>query len=93
MDNDGDGKIDLADIDCKWSSEQVSSQRGLCSDGQDNDNDKKIDSKDEDCFHPSKTAGTVADTAKTRSAKKTTIPQAQNLLRSICSQVLLLLHS
>ena len=97
LDNDGDGKTDLADIDCKWSSEQESSQRGLCSDGQDNDNDGVIDSDDEDCFHPSKTAGAV-DTVTLQAqkttlrlqAQKTTIPQASNLPRSICSQVLLL---
>ena len=29
LDNDGDGKIDLADVDCKWSSEQESSRARL----------------------------------------------------------------
>jgi hypothetical protein len=58
LDNDGDGRTDLADVDCKYSSEQESSQRGLCSDRRDNDRDGKIDSDDEDCFHPSGTAGT-----------------------------------
>ncbi len=53
IDNDGDGRTDLADVDCKWSSELVSSQRGLCSDNKDNDGDGLKDSKDEDCFHAS----------------------------------------
>jgi hypothetical protein len=69
-DNDGDGRIDLADVDCKWSSEQVSSQRGLCSDTIDNDNDRRIDSRDEDCSHPSRTAS-AEDTAETASAEDT----------------------
>jgi hypothetical protein len=70
LDNDADGRIDLADFDCKWSSEQESSQRGLCSDGLDNDNDKVIDSNDEDCSHPSRTAG-AEDTAETAGAEDT----------------------
>jgi hypothetical protein len=67
FDNDGDGKTDLADVDCKYSSEQESSQRGLCSDRRDNDGDGPRDSDDEDCFHPSGTAGTEdnAETAGT----------------------------
>ena len=68
LDNDGDGKTDLADVDCKYSSEQESSQRGLCSDGKDNDNDGKIDSDDKDCFHSTTTAGAV-DTAETAGAE------------------------
>ena len=67
-DNDADGRIDIADTDCKWSSEQESSQRGLCSDGLDNDDDGVIDSDDEDCSHPSRTAG-ATDTAETASAE------------------------
>jgi hypothetical protein len=70
LDNDGDGRTDLADVDCKYSSEQESSQRGLCSDRRDNDRDGKIDSDDEDCFHPSGTAGAV-DTAETAGAVDT----------------------
>ena len=69
LDNDGDGRTDVADVDCKYSSEQESSQRGLCSDRQDNDNDTRIDSDDEDCFHPSGTAGAV-DTAETAGAEE-----------------------
>jgi hypothetical protein len=65
VDNDGDGKVDLADIDCKWSSEQVSSERGLCSDNNDNDGDHKTDSKDPDCFHPSTNPSTTAGTLST----------------------------
>jgi hypothetical protein len=70
LDNDADGRIDIADTDCKWSSEQESSQRGLCSDGLDNDNDGVIDSNDEDCSHPSRTAG-AEDTADTAGAEDT----------------------
>jgi hypothetical protein len=70
LDNDADGRIDIADTDCKFSSEQESSQRGLCSDGLDNDDDGVIDSDDEDCFHSS---GTVSaeDTADTAGAEDT----------------------
>ena len=70
LDNDADGRIDIADTDCKWSSEQESSQRGLCSDGLDNDNDGVIDSDDEDCSHPSRTAG-AEDTGETAGAEDT----------------------
>jgi hypothetical protein len=76
VDNDGDGKIDLADVDCKWSSELVSSERGLCSDRQDNDGDGPRDSRDPDCFHPSTTAGAEEDTAETAGAEEDTAETA-----------------
>jgi hypothetical protein len=72
LDNDADGRIDVADTDCKFSSEQESSQRGLCSDGVDNDEDGVTDSDDEDCFHSSETAGAEdTDTAETAGAEDT----------------------
>jgi hypothetical protein len=76
FDNDGDGKTDLADVDCKWSSELVSSERGLCSDRQDNDRDGPRDSADEDCFHPSTTAGVEEDTAETAGVEEDTAETA-----------------
>ena len=92
MDNDGDRRIDIADTDCKWSSEQESTVHGLCSDGLDNDDDGEIDSDDEDCqINPLRLQ--AQKTPLRLQAQKTTIPQASNLPRSICSQVLLLLHS
>jgi hypothetical protein len=57
LDNDGDRRIDIADPDCQWASEEESTVHGLCSDGLDNDDDGEIDSDDEDCFQPSETAG------------------------------------
>jgi hypothetical protein len=68
VDNDGDNRIDIADTDCKWSSQQESSMRGLCSDGDDNDEDGDTDSDDEDCRQPGGSAGTL-DTAETASAE------------------------
>jgi hypothetical protein len=70
VDNDGDNRIDIADTDCKWSSQQESSMRGLCSDGLDNDDDgeNSIDSDDEDCRQPPGQAGTL-DTAETAGAE------------------------
>ena len=68
VDNDGDNRIDIADTDCKWSSQQESSMRGLCSDGLDNDDDGEIDSDDEDCRQPAETA-TAEDTAETATAE------------------------
>jgi hypothetical protein len=68
VDNDGDNRIDIADSDCKWSSQQESSMRGLCSDGLDNDDDGVIDSDDEDCRQPGESAGTL-DTGETASAE------------------------
>jgi hypothetical protein len=68
VDNDGDNRIDIADTDCKWSSQQESSMRGLCSDADDNDDDGFIDSDDEDCRQPAETAS-AEDTAETASAE------------------------
>jgi hypothetical protein len=68
VDNDGDNRIDIVDTDCKWSSQQESSMRGLCSDGLDNDDDGEIDSDDEDCRHLAETA-TAEDTAETATAE------------------------
>jgi hypothetical protein len=70
VDNDGDNRIDIADTDCKWSSQQESSMRGLCSDGLDNDDDGVIDSDDEDCRQPGETAS-AEDTGETASAEDT----------------------
>jgi hypothetical protein len=57
LDNDGDRRIDIADPDCQWTSEEESTVHGLCSDGLDNDDDGEIDSDDEDCFQPGETVG------------------------------------
>jgi hypothetical protein len=70
VDNDGDNRIDIADRDCKWSSQQESSMRGLCSDADDNDGDGFTDSDDEDCRQPAETAS-AEDTAETASAEDT----------------------
>jgi hypothetical protein len=72
LDNDGDNRIDTADTDCKWSSQQESSMRGLCSDGLDNDGDgvNSIDSDDADCKQPAGTAG-AAGTRETAGAAGT----------------------
>jgi hypothetical protein len=69
VDNDGDNRIDTADTDCKWSSQQESSMRGLCSDGLDNDDDGVIDSDDEDCRQPAETADAEDTTAETADAE------------------------
>jgi len=71
VDNDGDNRIDIVDTDCKWSSQQESSMRGLCSDGLDNDGDGEIDSDDEDCRQSAETA-TAEDTTETAGAEDTT---------------------
>jgi hypothetical protein len=68
LDNDGDGRRDIADPDCQWTSEEESTVHGLCSDGLDNDDDGEIDSDDEDCFQPGETAGAI-DTAETAGAE------------------------
>jgi hypothetical protein len=69
LDNDGDRRTDIADPDCKWTSEGESTVHGLCSDGLDNDDDGEIDSDDEDCFQPGETAGAI-DTAETAGAEE-----------------------
>ncbi len=45
IDNDGDGKIDCADADCKAEAACVEN----CTDGKDNDLDDQVDCKDADC--------------------------------------------
>jgi hypothetical protein len=76
VDNDGDNRIDIADTDCKWSSQQESSMRGLCSDGDDNDGDGVRDSDDEDCRQPGESAGAEEDTAETAGAEEDTAETA-----------------
>jgi hypothetical protein len=51
VDNDGDGKVDLADSGCTWAGDM--SEQPDCSDGLDNDFDGHVDLADSDCASPS----------------------------------------